>query len=144
MSKYADSVNCVPMLELSIGEAARQTGLSGDTLRYYEKIGLMPRIARDNGGRRRYEAHDLARLCFIRRAQRCNFSLDEIRQLLEFKDCRDAARPEVARLTEQKLREIRHRMADLDRLQQELGQLLQLCQGSDRGCPIIDHFETPE
>lgn len=128
----------------SIGETAQQSGLSVDTLRYYEKIGLMPRVARDNGGRRRYESRDLARLRFIRRAQRCNFSLDEIRQLLEFKHCRDAARPEVARLTEQKLHEIRQRMADLERLQQELGQLLELCQDSDRGCPIIDSFETPE
>ena len=87
----------------SIGETAQQTGLSVDTLRYYEKIGLMPRIARDNGGRRRYEARDLGRLRFIQRAQRCNFSLSEIRQLLEFRSCRDAARPEVARLTEEKL-----------------------------------------
>ncbi len=78
---------------LSIGETAQRTGLSADTLRYYEKIGLMPRVARDEGGRRRYESRDLARLRFIQRAQRCNFSLDEIRQLLEFRSSRDAARP---------------------------------------------------
>jgi len=128
----------------SIGETAQQTGLSVDTLRYYEKIELMPRIARDNGGRRRYVQRDLARLRFIQRAQRCNFSLQEIRQLLEFKGCRDAARPEVMRLTEHKLQDIQHRIADLDRLQQELGQLLQLCRGSDRGCPIIDGLDAPD
>ncbi|KEZ76019.1 MULTISPECIES: MerR family DNA-binding protein [Salinisphaera] len=128
----------------SIGETAQQTGLSVDTLRYYEKIGLMPRIARDNRGRRRYESRDLARLRFIRRAQRCGFSLDEIRILLESRSCREAAQPEVARLTEQKLQEIQARMADLDRLQQELGQLLQLCRGSDQGCPIIDGLDTSE
>ena len=128
----------------SIGETAQQTGLSVDTLRYYEKIGLMPRIARDNGGRRRYEARDLGRLRFIQRAQRCNFSLSEIRQLLEFRSCRDAARPEVARLAEEKLQDIQRRMIDLERLQQELGQLLGLCHGSDRGCPIIDNLDTPD
>ncbi|MDA3920128.1 MAG: heavy metal-responsive transcriptional regulator [Salinisphaera sp.] len=126
----------------SIGETAQRTGLSIDTLRYYEKIGLLPRIARDPGGRRRYEPGDLSRLRFIQRAQRCNFSLDEIRQLLEFKGCRSAARPEVAQLTEQKLQEIRHRMADLDQLQQELERLLELCRGSDHGCPIIDGLDT--
>lgn len=127
---------------LSIGETARRTGLSVDTLRYYEKIGLTPAIARNASGRRYYEQHDLSRLRFIQRAQRCNFSLNEIRQLLDFRSCRDAARPEVARLAEQKLQDIRHRMADLDRLQQELEQLLQLCRGSDKGCPIIEDLDA--
>lgn len=127
---------------MTIGEAAQRMGLSIDTLRYYEKISLLQRIARDSGGRRRYVPEDLSRLRFIQRAQRCNFSLDEIRQLLEFKGCRDVARPEVAQLTEHKLQEIRHRMADLDKLQQELSRLLDLCRGSDQGCPIIDGLDT--
>lgn len=128
----------------SISETAQQAGLSVDTLRYYEKIGLLPRIAREPSGHRRYDEADLTRLHFIQRAQRCNFSLGEIRQLLEFRSCRDAARPEVARLAEEKLQDIQRRMIDLERLQQELGQLLELCHGSDRGCPIIDVFDTPE
>jgi len=129
---------------MTIGEAAQRMGLSIDTLRYYEKISLLQRIARDSGGRRRYVPGDLSRLRFIQRAQRCNFSLDEIRQLLEFKGCRDVARPEVAQLTEHKLQEIRHRMADLDQLQQELSRLLELCRGSDQGCPIIDGLDTSD
>lgn len=127
-----------------IGETARQTGLSVDTLRYYEKIGLLVNISRDAGGRRRYEQRDLSRLGFIQRAQRCNFSLDEIRQLLALRSCRDAARPEATRLTEQKLQDVRRRMADLDRLQQELERLLGLCRGSEYGCPIIDGLESPD
>ncbi|MES1956326.1 MerR family transcriptional regulator [Salinisphaera hydrothermalis] len=128
----------------SIGETAQRTGLSVDTLRYYEKIGLLQRIARDAGGRRQYEPRDLSRLRFIQRAQRCNFSLDEIRQLLEFKSCRDAARPEVARLTERKLHEVQRRMADLEQLGRELERLLQLCRGSDCGCPIIEGLDTSD
>jgi len=127
----------------SIGETAQQTGLSADTLRYYEKIGLLPNVTRDNGGRRRYDADDLSRLRFIQRAQRCNFSLDEIRQLLEFRSCRDAARPAVARLTEHKLADIQQRLADLETLQHELQQLLYLCRGSDQGCPILDGLDHP-
>lgn len=113
---------------LSISETAPKTGLSVDTLHYYEKIGLVPNVARDSGGRRRYGATDLSRLRFIQRAQRCDLSLDEIRQLLEFRGCRDAARPAVARLTEHKLEGIQHRLADLEQLQHELQRLLHLCQ----------------
>lgn len=132
----------MPML--SIGETAQQTGLSVDTLRYYEKIGLVPNVARDPSGRRRYDGTDLSRLRFIQRAQRCNFSLDEIRQLLEFRGCRDAARPAVAQLTKHKLADIQHRLAELEQLQHELQQLLHLCQGSDQGCPIIEGLDRAD
>ena len=115
------------MAGLSIGETARRTGLSADTLRYYEKIGLLPRIARDPGGRRRYDERDLSRLRFIQRAQRCNFSLEEIGQLLKLRSAADASRPQVQRLTERKLAEIEAQMADLDHLQRELELLLNLC-----------------
>lgn len=129
------------MATLSIGDTARRTGLSADTLRYYEKIGLLPRIARDPGGRRRYDEHDLSRLRFIQRAQRCNFSLKEIGQLLKLRSAADASRPQVQRLTEEKLAEIEAQMADLDHLQRELELLLNLCRGSEAGCPIIEGME---
>lgn len=129
------------MAGIGIGEAATRTGMSIDTLRYYEKIGLLPRVARDPSGRRRYDDGDLSRLHFIRRAQRCNFSLTEIRQLLTLRSARDTARPEVQRLTEQKLAEIETRMADLDRLQRELKLLLNLCRGSEDGCPILEAID---
>lgn len=122
---------------LSIGEAADTCGLSVDTLRYYEKIALLPRIARDPGGRRRYDSKDLSQIRFIQRAQRCGFTLDEIAQLLKLRSQNDPARPEVQRLTEQKLTQIRQRMSDLERLQNELELLLNLCRGSEEGCPII-------
>lgn len=131
------------MAGLSIGETARRTGLSADTLRYYEKIGLLPHIARDPGGRRRYDERDLSRLRFIQRAQRCNFSLKEIGQLLKLRSAADASRPQVQRLTEQKLAEIEAQMADLDHLQRELELLLNLCHGSETGCPIIEGMEMP-
>ena len=126
------------MPRISIGETVKRTGLSADTLRYYEKIALLPRIARDPGGRRRYDEHDISRLRFIQRAQRCNFSLAEIGQLMKLRSTGDSNRPQVQRLTEQKLDEIKTRIADLDHLQRELQLLLNLCRGSDQGCPIIE------
>lgn len=130
------------MSAISIGEAAEQTGLSVDTLRYYEKIGLLSGIARDAGGRRRYTPRDLAQLAFIQRAQRCNFSLDEIRLLLELRSRRHQARPEVQRLTERKLETIEARIDDLARLRHELESLLVLCRHSDGPCcPILEGLD---
>ena len=132
------------MSAISIGEAARRTGLSVDTLRYYEKIQLMPRIARDSGGRRRYGERDLSQLRFIQRAQRCNFSLMDIGELLKLRRTPEAPRLQVQQLTEQKLKEIKARREDLERLQHELELLLSLCRGSDKGCPIIESLDSTD
>ena len=132
------------MSAISIGEAARRTGLSVDTLRYYEKIQLMPRIARDSGGRRRYGERDLSQLRFIQRAQRCNFSLMDIGVLLKLRRTPEAPRLQVQQLTEQKLKEIKARREDLERLQHELELLLNLCRGSDKGCPIIESLDSTD
>ena len=132
------------MSAISIGEAARRTGLSVDTLRYYEKIQLMPRIARDSGGRRRYGERDLSQLRFIQRAQRCNFSLMDIGELLKLRRNPEAPRLQVQQLTEQKLKEIKARREDLERLQHELELLLNLCRGSDKGCPIIESLDSTD
>lgn len=104
------------MSEISIGEAALLRGLSVDTLRYYEKINLIQRIARDPGGRRRYDKHGLSQLRFIQRAQRYNFSLAEIAELMELRRSEAAPRPQVQQLTERKLKEIKIRVEDFERL----------------------------
>ncbi|WP_018405226.1 heavy metal-responsive transcriptional regulator [Marinobacter gelidimuriae] len=127
-----------------IGETTRRTGLSVDTLRYYEKIQLMPRIARDPGGRRRYDERDLSQLRFIQRAQRCNFSLTEIGELLKLRRAPETPRPQVQQLTEQKLKQIKARLDDLKRLQYELELLLNLCRSTDKGCPIIESLNSTD
>jgi len=127
---------------VSIGKAASITGLSIDTLRYYEKIGLLRKVARDSGGRRRYDADDLSNVQFIQRAQRCNFSLAQINQLFRLGKAKDIDRSQVQRLTEQKLTEIKLQQADLDHLQRELQSLLNRCRNSEKGCPIIEGLNT--
>ncbi len=124
-----------------IGETSRLTGLSPDTLRYYERIGLLPPVPRDAGGRRRYRRSDLERLGFIQRGQRMGFSLEEIKQLLELRHDPRHARPAVRRLTEAKLSEIERRLQDLTTLRNELTLLLELCRSEGGcGCPIIERF----
>jgi len=127
---------------LTIGQVAARTGLSADTLRYYERLGLIGPVARTPSGRRRYGARDLSRLRFIRRAQQMGFSLAEIGQLLQMRDDPQNARPQVRRLTAAKLAEVEARLTELTTLRDELRLLLNLCRGSADGCPIIDGIDA--
>jgi DNA-binding transcriptional MerR regulator len=129
------------MTACSIGEVTRRLGMSADTLRYYEKIGLLPRVARNGSGVRRYERADLARLKFIQRARLMNFSLDEIRNLLQFRSDPSGSKAQVRELTRRKLEDISARVDALQALRQELDLLLDSCTGSGKSCPIIDGIE---
>ena len=129
---------------LTIGELARVTGLTHDTLRYYERIGLLGRVPRDAGGRRRYPETMLSRLNFIRRAQKMDFSLAEIKDLLRMRDDPRHVRDQVRRMTADKLTEVRQRIEELSRLRDELTLLLNLCRGSEGGCPIIEGIDGPD
>ena len=128
----------------SIGETARLTGLSRDTLRYYEKLGLLTEVGRDAAGRRLYGERHLATLGFIRRAQAMGFSLDEIARLLQFRRDPRNARSEARALTRAKLHEVENRLEELTRLRDELRLLLNLCGCADEqaDCPILDSLES--
>ena len=121
-----------------ISDVSKLTGMSADTLRYYEKFGLLPGIARNASGIRQYDDKDISRLKFIKRAQRMNFSLDEIKKLLSMRDNPQLAKNEVRQLTGDKLKEVEHQLAELTTLRNEMLLLLNLCFGSSDGCPIIE------
>ncbi|HHH13630.1 MAG TPA: heavy metal-responsive transcriptional regulator [Thiolapillus brandeum] len=131
------------MSRYSIGEVARLTGLSRDTLRYYEKLGLLEQVARDSGGRRFYGKGHLSVLRFIRRAQGMGFSLEEIGQLLQFRRDPVRARREVRELTRRKLLLVEEQLQELQALRDEMRLLLNLCgcAEEEEGCPIIDALE---
>lgn len=125
----------------SIGTIGEQTGLSADTLRYYEKIGLLDDIQR-TGGQRRYSQRHLDQLKFIRRAQAMDFSLKEISQLLKLRKDPVGSRAEARTLAEDKLDAINRRIKTLRSLQKELKGLIDECHGSGPGaCPIIQGLE---
>lgn len=124
-----------------IGDVTRLTGLSADTLRYYEKIGLLRPVSRSPSGVRAYDERDLSRLRFIQRAKTMNFSLDEIARLLEMREDPQHARDEVRELTHQKLYEVESHMKELGTLRKELALLLNLCRSSEAGCPIIEGLD---
>ena len=129
-------------MNLSIAGAAEQTGLSPDTLRYYERIGLLGPVGRNAGGQRRYSGADIARLRFVRRAQAMNFSLEEIGQLLVLRDQGGDVRADVRAMTETKLAAIEQRIEMLSRLRDELEDLVGECRTSSSGCPIIARMDS--
>lgn len=122
----------------SIGNITKQLKLSADTLRYYEKFGLLPNIARANSGNRQYSDKDISRLKFIKRAQRMNYSLEEIKNLLKMREDPQHAKNEIRSMTAEKLADIETHLQDLTTLKNELTLLLNLCRGSKDGCPIIE------
>ena len=130
--------------QYTIGQVAERTGLSIDTLRYYERIGLLPGVERSNGQRRFNESH-IQRIQFIQRAQNMDFSLKEIGQLLMFRESAEASKIEVREMASEKLKEIQERLEVLLTLQRELTELVDECRNSDSGpCPIIQSLDQPQ
>lgn len=128
----------------SIADTCSRTGLSADTLRYYERIGLLRRVARNAGGHRRYNDGELRSLRFIRRAQAMDFSLAEIGELLRLREAAGDVRGDVRSLTELKLTAVEQRIAELSALRDELHTLVEKCRNSSGCCPIIQRIDTDE
>lgn len=127
-----------------IGDVTKKIGLSADTLRYYEKIKLLPRVSRNESGTRQYDDKDISRLKFIQRAQKMNFSLAEISDLLNMRENPQEARDEVRQLTAEKLLDVDEHLQSLSTLRNELQLLLNLCRGAEDGCPIIEGLDEED
>lgn len=124
-----------------IGATAEALGLSQDTLRYYEKIRLVPRASKNRSGRRMYSDRDLARLRFVQRAQSIGFSLMEIGKLLKLRENPVKCSLTVRNMAQRKCEEMQQQMDTLKRMQDELAQLLDLCDGESDHCPILDRLD---
>ncbi|MFV2091366.1 MAG: MerR family DNA-binding protein [Pseudomonadales bacterium] len=127
-----------------IGDVTKRLNISADTLRYYEKIHLVPPISRGSSGVRNYGEKDISRLRFIKRAQRIGFSLREIGQLLDFREAPQQAKAEVRELAGEKLAELEEHLLELKTLRDELKLLVSLCAASEDGCPIIEGLDDDE
>lgn len=124
-------------MDLSIGKLAKLGGVRIDTVRYYERNGLLAPSTRLASGYRRYGELELARLRFIRKAQKLGFSLKEIETLLNLSARRNVA--QVKRAAETKLADVESRIADLQRVRDGLTLLIDACPGHGRAseCPIL-------
>jgi MerR family transcriptional regulator, copper efflux regulator len=132
-------------MTLKIGEVARQTGISVEAIRYYERLGLLREAPRTESGYRKFAPEVVRRLRFVQRAQALGFSLQEIRELLELRSSPAASASEVQRLAEAKLAEVDRKLADLARIREALATVSCTCSGEGpiSECPILDALESP-
>ena len=127
------------MAALSIGDLARATGAKVETIRYYERIGLLPAPARTTGGQRAYAPGQLRRLAFVRRARGLGFTLDQARSLLDLADQPDRDCAAVDAVARARLAEVDRKLADLAALRGELADLLDRCsRGRVAECRIME------
>jgi MerR family mercuric resistance operon transcriptional regulator len=122
---------------LTIGDIADAAGVGVETIRYYERRGLVPQPDRMAGAYRRYGKGHVDRIRFIKRAQALGFSLEEVATLLELEDGTD--RRSIRRIAGTRLEDTRRRIADLQRIEKSLAHLLRDCEAHARAarCPII-------
>ncbi|HEY8031639.1 MAG TPA: helix-turn-helix domain-containing protein [Methylocella sp.] len=132
------------MRPLTIGPLAKASGVHLETVRYYERIGLMPKPSRTASNYRNFGPEHLERLCFIRRAREIGFSIREIKELLALAEPGRASCAEVKTLTAIHLGEVRAKIADLRRLEVVLAGALDRCLMEPApACPVLDMLATP-
>lgn len=121
------------------GELAHRSGCNVETVRFYEKQGLLPPPPRTAGGHRQYAQHHLKRLTFIRRSRELGFTLDQIRDLLALVDGSEWTCAEVRAMTLEHVADIRRKVADLQKLAGILDEMAAQCSGGAvPQCPIVD------
>ena len=129
---------------IQIGELSRRTGCNVETIRYYERVGLLPRPSRSTGRYRLYDSGDVRRLAFVRRARELGFTLDEVRALLVLSAANtENTCSEVREVTARHLADVRAKIADLRAMDRVLSDAVRRCDtGELPGCPLIDTLST--
>lgn len=129
--------------EFTIGRLSDQSGVNIETIRYYERIGLMAKPLRSGGGRRLYDSSASLRLGFIRRARELGFSIQDIRTLLVVSGG-DGRCADVHALTVRHLDDVRAKISDLRKLEHTLAKTVARCaRDASPECPIIDSLSVP-
>ncbi len=126
-------------MAMTSGQLAKKSGVGVETLRFYEREGLLPPPARLASGYRQYPAEAVERVRFVRRAQLLGFQLKDIKELLALRDDPDAGSGQVREKAVAKLADIDQRIKDLEEMRTELTRLVAACDGSGTAadCPII-------
>jgi MerR family mercuric resistance operon transcriptional regulator len=124
---------------IGIGEMSRQTTVNIETIRYFEKIGMMPAPERSEGGNRQYSTDHLQRLFFIHRCRQIGFNQSEIKALLSMVDNKGVTCAEVHSITTEHIADIQQKIRDLRKLEKVLTQMTNECSRGDiPDCPIIE------
>ena len=130
------------MSYLTIGRVATRTGCNVQTIRYYEKEGLLPAPRRSEGGHRLYTVLQVERLVFIRRSRQLGFTMEEIKQLLAIVDGHNVSCELVKKIADARAEDITTKIRDLKKMQRILKSLSDECSGEDvPDCPIIESLQ---
>jgi Hg(II)-responsive transcriptional regulator len=131
---------------LTIGRLAKQAGLGIETVRFYERQGLIEPPPRTDSNYRIYPEEEVNRLKFIKRAKDLGFTLKEIKDLLELQHCPNATKADIKERTVEKIEDIKKKVRDLIRIQKALEQLAGSCNGHGplSECPILDALTGDE
>ncbi len=133
------------MIMLTIGKLALQADVTTDTVRYYEKEGLLTPASKTEAGYRLYNEDAMRRLRFIRQAQQCGFSLAEIRELLTLRNSDEACCKDVKSVTISKKLQLEHKIKALQIMSQALSELITICDNETQPldeCPILSALES--
>jgi len=123
---------------MNIGQASRSSGVSNKMIRYYESIGLLPEAARKDSGYRDYDAADVHRLAFVRRARDLGFPIESIRELLMLWSDRGRGNAEVRAVANAHIDELQAQAEKLEEMIATLRHLVKTCRGENRAeCPIM-------
>lgn len=129
---------------MRIGEVARKTGVKAETIRFYERVGILTAPSRTRSNYRDYGPAEAARLIFIRRARDLGFSLEQIGQLLSLWDDPERASADVKRLAQTHIADLDARIAALTDMRATLVTLVRACHGDHRpDCPILQGLAAP-
>jgi len=127
---------------LTIGELSRRTTVNIETIRYYERIGLLPRSPRTGGGHRVFGTESYRTLAFIKRSRELGFSLEDIRTLLSLRDSQGACM-DVKVVAERHLQDVRVKMQDLAKLEAVLADAIARCPNDkSTDCPVLERLDT--
>lgn len=124
---------------MNIGAAAKKSGISAKTIRYYESVGLMPKVDRGQNGYRDYGEREIEMLKFIARARGLGFSLKDVSSLIALWQDQSRASADVKKLARGHIEEISIKIQEMEEIKRVLSDLVERCHGDDRpDCPILD------
>jgi len=134
------------MKDLTTGQLAREAGVKIDTVRYYEKRGLIQKPPRKDSGYRMFSEDAVKRIVFIKHAQEIGFSLQEIEELLLLRVSSKATCSEVKKRTEAKIVEVEGKILNLQRIKKALEKMAEICRGNKQigDCPVLDLLDTED
>jgi len=130
---------------LTTGDVAERADVNVQTVRYYERRGLIPEPPRSSGGFRQYSPDHVDRIRFIKRAQELGFTLEEAHELLQLSVTAEADRADVRAVAQDKIEEVEEKIRALQRIRDTLNDLVDACDGhgSTSECPILHALEEP-